>query len=104
VVAGSNPVSPTLFAQLRSHFYLLPKVMMPVHLIRCQRRPAIAISFPAAKPALACAFCANPDARLAAASSRRVVTRKSADGSRAFLRAPKLAVELGFSLRRQDDR
>jgi hypothetical protein len=33
--------------------------------------------------ALTCVFCAESDARMAARSSRRVVTRKSADGGRA---------------------
>ena len=39
MVAGSNPVSPTPFRQVKCYFYLLPKVTTRVHLIRCQRRP-----------------------------------------------------------------
>jgi hypothetical protein len=66
VVAGSNPVSPTKFRQVKCYFYLLPKPARPVHLIRCQRRPAIAASLPGAKPALTCVFCPKvrrPDGR-----------------------------------------
>ena len=83
VVAGSNPVSPTKFRQVKCYFYLLPKPARPVHLIRCRRRPGIAVSLPGAKPALTCVFCPKCDARMAARSSRRVVTRKSVDGGRA---------------------
>jgi hypothetical protein len=35
------------------------------------------------KPALTCVFCPESDARMAATSSRRVVTRTSVDGGRA---------------------
>src|SRR6478672_1810704 len=98
VVAGSNPVSPTTFRQLKCYLYLLPKPARPVHLIRCQRQPGIAASLPGTKPALTCVFCPGSDARMAARSSRRVVTRQSVDGGRAFLPAPKQAVEQGFPL------
>ena len=39
VVAGSNPVSPTTFRQVKCYFYLLPKLTAAKHLIRCQRHP-----------------------------------------------------------------
>jgi hypothetical protein len=52
-------------------------------LIWCQRRPAIAASLPGAKPDLTCVFCPESDARMAATSPRRVVTRTSVDGGRA---------------------
>jgi hypothetical protein len=52
VVAGSNPVSTILFMQVDCYFYLLPKPARPVHLIRCLRRPGIAVALPGAKPAL----------------------------------------------------
>ena len=83
MVAGSNPVSPTLFMQVKCYVYLLPMLTTPEHLIRCQRRPGIAASLPGTKPALTCVFCPESDARMAATSSRRVVTRKSVDGGRA---------------------
>ena len=83
VVAGSNPVSPTTFRQVKCYFYVLPKPARPVHLIRCQRRPAIVASLPGAKPTLTWVFCPKPDARMSAMSSRLVVTRKSVDGGRA---------------------
>ncbi len=82
VVAGSNPVSPTTSRQVKCYFYLLPKPARPVHLIRSQRRPGIAVSLPGTKPTLTCAFCPESDARMAATSSRRVVTSKSVDGDR----------------------
>jgi hypothetical protein len=66
--------------------------------------PGIVGIFPRAKPALACVFCPTSDPRMAGPSYARVVTRKSDDGGRAFLRAPKVAVELGLSCARQDDR
>jgi hypothetical protein len=53
-----------------------------------------------ASAAVTCAFCADSDARMAAASSRRVVTCEPADGGRAFPGPPKMAVELGLFLRR----
>ena len=104
MVAGSNPVSPTLFMQLKCYFYLLPKPARPVHLIRCHRRPGIAASFPATKPALTCVFCPESDPRIAGRSYARIVTRKSDDGGRSFLQVPKVAIELGFSFAGQDDR
>ena len=104
MVAGSNPVSSTKFRQVKCYFYLLPRSPTRVHLIRCQRRPGIAASLPGAKSALTCVFCPESDARMAARSSRRVVTRKSVDGGRAFLPAPKQAVEQGFPLAGRDDR
>ena len=45
MVAGSNPVSPTKFMEVKCYFYLLPKSARPVHLIRCRRQPGIAASF-----------------------------------------------------------
>ena len=83
VVAGSNPVSPTTFRQVKCYFYVLPKPARPVHLIWCQRRPGITVSLPGTKPTLTCVFCPKSDARMAAMSSRLVVTRKSVDGGRA---------------------
>src|SRR5262245_31825754 len=90
--------------QVKCHVYLLPKFTTPVHLIRCQRRPAIAISFAGAKPALSCVVGSAFDPRMAGRSSARVVTRTSDDGGRAFLPTPKMAVELVFSVAAQDDR
>src|SRR6478609_8299589 len=66
VVAGSNPVSPTKFRQVKCYFYLLPRSPTRVNLIRCQRRRGIAASLPGAKPALTCVFCPKarrPDGR-----------------------------------------
>src|SRR5262245_8021787 len=83
VVAGSNPVSPTAFRQVKCYLYLLPKLASLVHLIWCLRRPGIAVCLPGPKPALTCVFCPESDARMAATSSRRVVTRESVDGGRA---------------------
>jgi hypothetical protein len=65
-------------------------------LIRCRRRPAIAASLPATKPALTCVFCPESDARMAARSSRRVVTRTSVDGGAHPVHTPKQSVEQGF--------
>ena len=89
VVAGSNRVSPTKFRQVKSYFYLLPRSPTREHLIRCQRRPAIAVSLPGTKPTLTCVFCPGSDARIAARSSRRVVTRTSVDGGRASRSHPR---------------
>src|SRR6476660_7652878 len=83
VVAGSNPVSPTTFRQLKCYFYLLPKAATPEHLIRCQLRTAIAVFLPGTKSTLTCGLCPKSDARIAATSSRRFVTRTSVDGGRA---------------------
>ena len=52
---------------------------------------------PRANMAVTCAFCANSGGRMSAASSRRVVTRESADGGRISVQVLKWAVELGFS-------
>src|SRR5262245_27726735 len=82
-VVKPDTVSPTLFRQVKCYFYPLPKPTKPVHLIRCQRRPGIAVSLAGTKPALTCVFCPESDARMAARSSRRVVTRESVDGGRA---------------------
>ena len=43
-------------------------------------------------------------ARMAARSSRRVVTRTSVDGGRASVHTPKPAIEQGFPLAGRDDR
>src|SRR6476661_8172868 len=104
VVAGSNRVSPTKFRQVKCYFYLLPRSPTREHLIRCQRRPGIAASLPGTKPALTCVFCPESDARMAARSSRRVVTRTSVNGGRASVHTPKQAVEQGFPLAGRDDR
>jgi hypothetical protein len=104
VVAGSNPVSPTTFRQVKCYFYLLPKPARPVHLIWCQRRPGIAVSLPGAKPTLTCVFCPESDARMAATSSRRVVTSKSVDGGRPSRSHPETGREKGFPFARRDDR
>jgi hypothetical protein len=104
VVAGSNPVSPTLFMQVKCYFYLLPMLTTREHLIRCQRQPAIAASLPGSKPALTCVFCPESDPRIAGRSYARIVTRKSNDGGPSFLQVPKVAIELGFSFAGQDDR
>ena len=104
MVAGSNPVSPTLFVQVKSYYYLLPKPARPVHLIWCRRQPGIAVSLPGTKPTLTCVFCPESDARMAATSFRRVVTRTSVDGDRASVHTPKQAVELGFPLAGRGDR
>jgi hypothetical protein len=100
VVAGSNPVSPTEFVQVECYFYLLSPLTAGEHLIRCQRRPGIAVALPATKPALTCVS----DAPMAARSSRRVVTRTSVDGGRASVHTPKQAVDQGFPLAGRDDR
>jgi hypothetical protein len=104
VVAGSNPVSPTKFRQVKCYFYLLPILASRVHLIWCQRRPGIAVSLPGVKPALTCVFCPESDDGMAATSSRRVVTRKSNDGGLDSYQVPKLGVELGFPRTGQDTR
>ena len=66
--------------------------------------PAIAASLPGAKPALTCVFCPESDQRMAGRSYARVVTRKSDDGGRAFLRRRKWPLSWGFSFAGQDDR
>ena len=40
MVAGSNPVSPTLFMQFKCYIYLLPRSPTREHLIRCGQRPS----------------------------------------------------------------
>ena len=100
MVAGSNPVSPTLFRQVKCYVYLLPMLTTRgEHLIRCQRRPGIASSLPGSKPALSCVFCSESDPRMAGRSYARIVTRKSDDGGPSFLQVPKVAIELGFFFR-----
>jgi hypothetical protein len=49
-------------------------------------------------------LCPKSDARMAATSSRRVLTRKSVDGGRASRHTPKQAVEKGFPHAERDDR
>ena len=71
-----------------------------VHLIRCQRQPAIAISFPGAKPALTCVFGPAFDPRIAGTQLRASVTSTSDEPDDASPRAPKIAVELELFLRR----
>jgi len=90
--------------QVKCYLYLLPKPARPVHLIRCQQRPAIAVSLPGTKPTLTCVFCPKSDALMAATSSRRVVTRQSVDGAAHPVHTPKQAVEQGFPLAGRDDR
>jgi hypothetical protein len=51
---------------------------------------------PRANTALTCTFCPASFPRMAGCNEARVVTRKSDDGGRAFLPAPKRAVELVF--------
>ena len=100
MVAGSNPVSPTTFRQVKCYFYLLPKPARPVHLIRCQRRPGIAVSLPGTKPALTCVFCPDPTPGWPRRVLARVVTRKSVDGGRpSRSHRRNIAVEQGFSPR-----
>ena len=77
MVAGSNPVSPTKFRQVKCYFYLLPLLAAGEHLIRYQTWPRIAALILVAKAGVTCVFCPESDARMAATSSRRVVTRKS---------------------------
>jgi hypothetical protein len=48
------------------------------------------------KPALTCVFCPESDVRMAARSSRRVVTRTSVDGDRVSRSHAEKAVEQGF--------
>ena len=64
----------------------------------------IAASLPGAKPALTCVFCPESDARMAATSSRRVVTSKSVDGGRPSRSHPETGREQGFPFARRDDR
>ena len=80
-------------------FYLLPKLAAAEHLIRRQRWPGIAASLPGTKPTLTCVVCPKSDARMAATSSRRVVTSTSVDGGRAFRSHAEQAVEQGFRRR-----
>src|SRR5262245_15590996 len=68
VVAGSNPVSPTTFRQVKCYFYLLPKPARPVHLIWCLRQLANRRLFPAAKPVLTSVFGPAFHSRMAARS------------------------------------
>ena len=59
----------------------------------------VAAPDPRANTALTCTFCPASFPRVAGCNEARVVTRKSDDGGRAFLVAPKMAIELGFFFR-----
>ena len=59
----------------------------------------VAAPDPRANTALTCTFCPASFPRVAVCNEARVVTRKSDDGGRAFLGAPKMAIELGFFFR-----
>ena len=65
MVAGSNPVSPTEFVQLKCYFYLLPKLTAREHLIRVKdgREPPHLIF--GANTGLNCGFCPEFEARTA---------------------------------------
>ena len=57
MVAGSNPVSPTEFVQVKYDFHLLPLLAAGQHLILCHRRPGIEAPNLGAKAGLTCAVC-----------------------------------------------
>ena len=59
MVAGSNPVSPTEFVQIKSHFYLLPLLAARGALDSVSTTLGIAASLPGAKQALTCVFVQN---------------------------------------------
>jgi hypothetical protein len=89
VVAGSNPVSPTTFVQVKTYFYLLPLLAAGGALDSVSTMARIAALVLGASAAVSCAFCLESDVRMAATSSRRVVTRESVDGGRASVHTPK---------------
>ena len=82
MVAGSNPVSPTLFMQVKCYVYLLPMLTARGALDSVSTTAGSPHPDPRVNAGVTCAFCPDSDARMAATSSRRVVTRKSVDGGR----------------------
>ena len=103
VVAGSNPVSPTLFVHVRCYLYLLPRWGARA-LDSVSKTPWNRSTCAAPNPRRKCRrdlrVCPESDACMAETNYRRVVTRKSADGGSESLHVPNLAVELGLSSRR----
>jgi hypothetical protein len=72
VVAGSNPVSPTLFVQVKFYFYQLPLLAAGGALDSVSSMARIAALVLVASAAVTCAFRPESDAGMAQASYRRV--------------------------------